>query len=84
MMHGTLRRHKHPIEYELKPRDIDVGPNWVTLTLKNISDKPLRHLDVQLHSLDTYNLWVYGTGLYGAGHYLQELGFEEEDSTARL
>jgi hypothetical protein len=52
------------------------------LTLKNIGDKPLRHLDVQLHSRDTFNLWVYGTGLFGAGHYLQELGFNDETELA--
>jgi hypothetical protein len=82
MMHGSLRRHKYPIEYELNPRDIDVGPNWVTLTLKNIGSESLRYVDVQLHSLDTYNLTVYGTGLYGAGHYLPELGSNEETEVA--
>jgi hypothetical protein len=82
MMHGILRRQKYPIAYELKPRDIDVGPNWVTLTLKNISDNPLRYLDVQLHSLDTYNLTVYGTGFFGTGHYLPELGPNEAKDLA--
>ncbi len=33
-------------------------------TLKNISKETLRGLDIQLHSLDTYYLTVYGTGCY--------------------
>jgi hypothetical protein len=84
MMQGSLRQHKYPIEYELNPRDIDVGPNWVTLTVKNIGRETLRHLDVQLHSLDTHNLWVYGTGLVGAGYYLPKLEFEEKELAYRI
>jgi len=81
MMTGTLSRIKFPIEYELSPSEIDVGSNWVTLKLKNIGRELLRGLDIQLHSLDTYQLTVYGTGLFGAGHYLPALrpnGEEEE------
>jgi len=73
MMTGTLTRYKYPIEYELRPSEIDVGTNWVTLKLKNIGRETLKYLDVQLHSVDTYNLTVYGLGLFGAGHYLPEL-----------
>ena len=82
MITGMLRRYKYPIEYELKPSKIDVGANWVTLKLKNIGNEILRYLDVQLHSLDTYNLTVYGTGLFGAGQYLQELKPGEEKEEA--
>ena len=79
MMTGIVRRYKYPIEYELNPSEIDVGTNWVTLRLKNIGNVTLRYLDIQLHSLDTFNLMVYGTGwLLGAGEYLQELGRNEE------
>ena len=79
MMTGALRRSKYPIEYELSPSEIDVGPNWVTLKLKNIGGEPLRALDIQLHSLDTSRLTVYGTGLFGAGHYLPALRLHEEE-----
>jgi hypothetical protein len=57
---------------------IDVGNNWVTLKLKNIGSETLKELDVQLHSLDTYNLTVYGTGLFGEGRYLPSLESCEE------
>jgi hypothetical protein len=79
MIAEMLRRHKFPFEYELNPAEIDVGTNWITLKLKNIGSETLRHLDIQLHSLDTYNLTVYGTGLFGAGHYLLVLGSNEEN-----
>ncbi|KON29775.1 hypothetical protein AC480_02525 [miscellaneous Crenarchaeota group archaeon SMTZ1-55] len=86
MMTGALRRIKFPIEYELSPSEIDVGSNWVTLKLKNIGREPLRGLDIQLHSLDTYQLTVYGTGLFGAGHYLPILrpNGEEEEKMFRV
>ena len=73
-----LRRYKYPIEYELNPSEIDLGTNWVTLKLKNMGSKTLQELDIQLHSLDTYNLTVYGTGLFGGGHYLPDLRPSEE------
>jgi len=62
-------RWKHPIEYEVTPEVVDKGISWLTLRLKNIGTQTLEELDIQLHSLDTYNL----TGLFGAGHYLSEL-----------
>ena len=52
---------------------IDKGTNWLTLRLKNISRDTLRGLDIQLHSLDTYHLTVYGTG-----SYLWDLGSDKE------
>jgi hypothetical protein len=71
-------RYKYPMEYEVTPSVIDKGTNWVTLRLKNIGSETLKELDIQLHSLDTYNLTVYGPGLLGAGHYLSELGPNKE------
>jgi len=72
-------RYKHPIEYELNPTAVDEGNNWVTLKLKNIGSETLENLDVQLHSLDTYNLSVYGASSgFGAGQYLSELEPNEE------
>jgi len=79
MMIGTLRRYKYPFDYELSPSEIDVGANWVTLKLKNIGSDTLKALDIQLHSQDTSNLTVYGTGLFGAGQYLSELKPNEEN-----
>jgi hypothetical protein len=76
-------RYKQPIEYELNPTAIDEGNNWVTLKLKNMGNETLENLDVQLHSLDTYNLLVHGTSEgFGAGQYLSELKPNEEKEIA--
>jgi hypothetical protein len=69
---------KYPIEYELTPTEIEKGTNWITLKLKNIGNETLKDLDVQLHSLDTYNLSVYGSWWFGAGQYITELGPNKE------
>jgi hypothetical protein len=79
MMTGMLRRYKYPLDYELNPSEIDVGNNWVTLKLKNIGRETLKALDIQLHSLDTYNLTVYGTGWFGTGKHIKELGPSKEN-----
>ena len=78
MMTGTLRRYKYPFDYELTPTEIDLGTNWVTLKLKNIGRETLRGLDIQLHSLDTYNLTAYGNWASGAGQYFPSLKPGEE------
>jgi len=78
MMTTKMRKYRYPIEYELTPMEIDKGTSWLTLKLKNIASEPLEDLDIQLHSLDTYNLTVYGTWAFGAGHYLPDLGPNEE------
>ena len=78
MITEMLRRYKYPFDYELSPTEIDVGTNWVTLKLKNIGIETLRGLDIQLHSLDTYNLTVYGNWGSGAGHYFPSLKPNEE------
>jgi hypothetical protein len=82
MIAVMLSRHKYPFEYELNPKVIDIGSNWVTVKLKNVGRDDLRYLDIQLHSLDTYNLSVYGTGLFGAGHHLPNLGSNEAEELA--
>jgi len=69
-----LPKYKFPIEYELNPTEIEKGSNWVTLKLMNIGKETLADLDVQLHSLDTYNLTVYGSWWEGAGHHIAKLG----------
>ena len=70
--------YKYPIYYELNPTEIDKGTNWVTLKLKNIGNETLNNLDVQLHSVDTYNLSVYGSWWFGAGQHVRELGPDKE------
>lgn len=57
---------KFPIEYEIRPKLVDVGSRWLTLTLKNVSTMTLTELDVRLNSLDSYNLYVFGPGSYVA------------------
>jgi hypothetical protein len=74
----NMLRWKYPIEYELTPKEIEKGTNWVTLKLKNMGSETLKDLDVQLHSLDTYNLSVYETWWSEAGQYVSELGLNEE------
>jgi hypothetical protein len=78
-MTAKTSRYKYPIEYELDPTSVEKGTNWVTLKLKNTSRDTLRGVDVQLISLDTYYLTVYGTWWgFGLGQYLKELKPNEE------
>ena len=69
---------KYPLEYELNPTEIEKGTNWVTLKLKNIGNDTLTDLDVQLHSVDTYNLTVYGTWWSGGGQHITALAPSEQ------
>jgi hypothetical protein len=71
-------RYKYPFHYEVTPSEIETGTNWLTLTLKNIGSYTLKDIDVQLHSLDTYNLSVCGTWWFGAGQHIKELGPDKE------
>jgi hypothetical protein len=64
---------KYPIEYELSPAVIEKGTNWITLKLKNVGSGTLTNLDVKLHSLDSYNLSIYGAWWFGAGQHIKEL-----------
>jgi len=70
-------RYKYPVEYELNPTDMDKGKQWLTLTLKNIGNKTLKRLDVELHSLDTFYLSPLFFP-FGIGHYIGELQPDEE------
>ncbi len=69
----TRMRWKYPLEYEVTPAVVDKGTSWLRLKLKNIGAETINDLDVQLHSLDTYNLTVYGSLGFGAGQYLYDL-----------
>jgi hypothetical protein len=73
-----LEKYKYPFEYELNPSEIEKGSNWITLKLKNIGNETLTDLDVQLHSVDTYNLSVFGSWFYGAGQFIAKLGPNDE------
>jgi hypothetical protein len=55
---------KHPIEYELSPKNVSAGMRWLTLRLKNVGDQNLIGLDAKLNSLDGYCIYVHGTGSY--------------------
>ena len=67
-------RYKYPIEYELEPMEIERGASWLTLKLKNTGRQTLKKLDIQLHSLDTDSLIVFGTSFgFGTGQYLEAL-----------
>jgi hypothetical protein len=57
---------KHPIEYELSPKNVSAGMRWLTLRLKNVGEANLIGMDVKLNSLDAYDIYVYGTGSYVA------------------
>jgi hypothetical protein len=70
-------RRKYPIEYELNPTEMDKGKQWLTLKLKNIGNKTLERLDVELHSLDTFYLFPLFFP-FGVGHYIGELEPGEE------
>ena len=54
-----MLRYKYPIEYELNPTEIDKGLQWLTLKLKNKGRVPLKRLDVELHSIDTFPLTLF-------------------------
>jgi hypothetical protein len=53
---------RQPIEYDITPKNIDVGTRWLALSLRNIGTEELIRLDVRLNSLDAYSISVYGTG----------------------
>jgi hypothetical protein len=55
---------KHPIEYELTPRNLSAGMRWLALRLKNVGEQNLIGLDLKLNSLDGYDIYVHGTGTY--------------------
>ena len=72
-----MLRMKYPIEYELNPTEMDKGKQWLTLKMKNIGNKTLERLDVELHSLDTFYLFPLFFP-FGIGHYIGELKPDEE------
>ena len=57
---------KYPIRYEISPREVETGTHWITLELENVGEEDLYNLDVNLNSVDSYNLSVLGTGEFVA------------------
>ncbi|MGC9468655.1 MAG: hypothetical protein ACP5HS_08690 [Anaerolineae bacterium] len=55
---------KTPFQYELSPQEVDPGVRWVTLMVRNMSNKDLKSMSVQLNSRDTYQIDVHGTGSF--------------------
>ncbi|MFW6117358.1 MAG: hypothetical protein ACOC6G_02085 [Thermoproteota archaeon] len=55
---------RYPLESELTPKEIDTGDHWVTVSLRNVGKDPLRDLEVNLNTLDSLYLSIYGTGKY--------------------
>ena len=49
---------KHPLEYNIYPREVDPGSREITLSLKNISQSTLMAMEVQINSFDTYNITI--------------------------
>ncbi|MHA2408038.1 MAG: hypothetical protein ACXACA_06680 [Candidatus Ranarchaeia archaeon] len=78
-MAKKIQKSRYPFEYELTPTEIDKGTGWLTLKLKNIGNETFEDLDIQLHSLDTHNLTVYGIGGFGAGQYFPNIGPNKEE-----
>ena len=55
---------RDPFRYELQPTSVERGKSWLSVTLENISDEPLRSLDVSLNTLDAYSIEAVGEGAY--------------------
>ena len=53
---------RQPVQYDINPKNIDVGTCWLALTLRNVGTEELARLDVRLNSLDAYSISVYGNG----------------------
>jgi hypothetical protein len=70
---------KPPFEYELTPESVEAGLQRVTLTLRNLEDTDLINLTARLHSADTEQISVHGTGstlpLLAVGEF-QDIAFE--------
>ena len=52
---------KYPIEFEIHPERVDKGTHSLAIKLRNIGDEDLKYVKVDLNSLDSHGLTVYGT-----------------------
>ncbi len=71
-------RIKYPFEFEVTPKEINRGTQWLTLGLKNIGLATASNLDVRVYSLDTYGISFLGT----ESAYIGELRPREEETRA--
>ena len=49
---------RREIEYDVRPRTLNAGQRWLSISIKNIGATTLSNIDVRLNSLDTYGLEV--------------------------
>ena len=63
----------YPFAFDLTPREIGSGDQWLTLQISNIGSSTLNRLEVKLYSVDVSNIYVYETG-----QYVNELKSHEE------
>ncbi len=54
---------RSPIRYELSPRKLNVGEQWLTLTLENISQDGMTSVSKPKHT-NFFDLEILGTGEY--------------------
>jgi hypothetical protein len=53
---GYMNRRKYPIEYELDPKALEKGTQWLILLLENVGDDILHNLDIKVHSSDSLQI----------------------------
>ncbi len=70
-------RIRYPFEFEVTPKEINRGTQWLTLRLKNIGLTTVNNIDVRVYSLDTYGISVLGTAAY-----IDKLKPREEETKA--
>jgi len=71
-------RIRYPFEFEVTPKEINGGTQWLTLRLKNIIPATASNLDVRVYSLGTYGISFLGT----EGAHIDELKPREEETGA--
>ena len=53
---------KKPFRYELSPRTVEAGRDWLAVTLENAGTDTLTNLHVRVNSLDDYGIEVLSEG----------------------
>ncbi len=59
-----IRRTRKNLEFEITPEVLDIGEHWISVTLKNVGSKHIRHLDIKLNSKDTLGLNIKDSSKY--------------------
>lgn len=65
---------RYPVAYQISPRQVERGVQWLTLELKNVGEESLTALGVELHSMDEYSI-----AIPGEGNYVESLAPGEEE-----